>query len=442
MLFLLCVILSGCGIIGTAVDKNLNSVANTESGAPFADFKKKHGDAFVADLHADTLLWPREMFPLKGPEANKGYDTGHVDYPRLINGGVDLQMLTVVTKYPLTTTSIEDNPIYDPDAINLVGLLSVAQMWPPATWFDLNERALYQAGRLRKSVNAANGQLVMIETAQELINFHKDNQKHPDGIAVMLGIEGAHALEIGIPPEGPIDETAKLIIHDRVDEMFDAGFRMISPTHHFDNEFGRSNTGLHGVPDDGIVDDGLTNLGHEAILYMMQKGILIDLAHASNNTISDVLKLAKKIRQRVVVSHTGVQGVCKTNRNLSDGQIVDIAKAGGVIGIIYWDKLQWCPTGGGEATAAQILDGIVRSMEYVMNSIADYKVGSDAIPGAPSQYVALGSDFDGAVRTPFDTAGVWRIRAALEESGMNLSASDIDNIMGGNVLRLLIETLP
>jgi hypothetical protein len=203
VLFLLCVILSGCGIIGTAVDKNLNSVANTESGAPFADFKKKHGDAFVADLHADTLLWPREMFPLKGPEANKGYDTGHVDYPRLINGGVDLQMLTVVTKYPLTTTSIEDNPIYDPDAINLVGLLSVAQMWPPATWFDLNERALYQAGRLRKSVNAANGQLVMIETAQELINFHKDNQKHPDRIAVMLGIEGAHALEIGIPPEGP-----------------------------------------------------------------------------------------------------------------------------------------------------------------------------------------------------------------------------------------------
>jgi microsomal dipeptidase-like Zn-dependent dipeptidase len=56
------------------------------------------------------------------------------------------------------------------------------------------------------------------------------------------------------------------------------------------------------------------------------------------------------------------------------------------------------------------------------------------------EHVALGSDFDGAVTEPFDTTGVVQITDALLSEGF--SDEEIRLIMGGNVLRLLSQTLP
>jgi len=56
------------------------------------------------------------------------------------------------------------------------------------------------------------------------------------------------------------------------------------------------------------------------------------------------------------------------------------------------------------------------------------------------EHVALGSDFDGAVTTPFDTTGLAQITDALLEEGFG--EEEIRMIMGGNALRLLMQSLP
>jgi microsomal dipeptidase-like Zn-dependent dipeptidase len=150
------------------------------------------------------------------------------------------------------------------------------------------------------------------------------------------------------------------------------------------------------------------------IRRMEARGMLIDVAHAAPRTIADVLKAATR---PVIDTHTGLQGVCPGPRNLSDEELRGIAATGGLVGIGYWDAAT-CGTGA---------RAIARSIRYAANLVG-------------VEHVALGSDFDGAVKEPFDTTGVVEITDALLAEGF--SEDEIRMIMGGNVFRLLAETLP
>jgi microsomal dipeptidase-like Zn-dependent dipeptidase len=143
-------------------------------------------------------------------------------------------------------------------------------------------------------------------------------------------------------------------------------------------------------------------------------GMLVDLAHASAATIDDVLAVSTR---PVVVSHTGVKGTCDNNRNLSDEQLRKVAATGGVVGIGYWEAA----TCGRDARAA------ARAVRHAANVVG-------------VEHVTLGSDFDGAVDVPFDTRGVILVTDALLEAGF--TDEEVRAIMGGNVFRLLSETLP
>src|SRR5690606_13081953 len=114
-----------------------------------------------------------------------------------------------------------------------------------------------------------------------------------------------------------------------------------------------------------------------------EKHMLVDLAHASKPLIDDVLAIAKR---PLLVSHTGVAGTCPGPRNLSDEHLQGIAATGGVIGIGYWDA----------AVCATSVEAIVRAIRYAAD-----KVGV--------KHVALGSDFNGTVHTPFDSTGLAQI---------------------------------
>ena len=142
--------------------------------------------------------------------------------------------------------------------------------------------------------------------------------------------------------------------------------------------------------------------------------MVLDLSHASAATIDDALAVATR---PVVVSHSGVRGIADNARNLTDDQVRGVAANGGMIGIGFW------PTAcGGDDAAA-----IVRSIRYAVSIVG-------------VEHVGLGSDFDGAVPVPFDATGMVQITDALLDDGF--SAASIGSIMGGNVLRLLRETLP
>jgi microsomal dipeptidase-like Zn-dependent dipeptidase len=142
--------------------------------------------------------------------------------------------------------------------------------------------------------------------------------------------------------------------------------------------------------------------------------MLLDLAHASPAVIQDTLAISAA---PLVVSHTGVKGTCDNTRNLTDEQLRGIAGTGGVIGIGYWET----------AVCGRDARSIARAVRYTADLVG-------------VEHVALGSDFDGAVTTPFDASGLAQITDALIEQGFG--EEEIRMIMGGNVVRLLTQTLP
>ena len=326
-----------------------------------------HDSAFVADLHADPLLWGRNI--------RKRNERGHVDLPRLQDGGVDLQVFGVVTKVPRNRNY--DLTRGDTDALPI---LFIATWRPPATWFSPKQRALAQA---RELVHLAKDSSLSIVLRRDDLSI--------DGIKGLLALEGMHALE---------GEAEALT------ELHSAGFRMMGLSHHFDNAIAGS---AHGVE-----KYGLTELGRSLVPQMEALGVTIDLAHASPAAIKDTLEIATK---PVVASHGGVKGTCPGQRNLSDTQLRAIAKNGGVVGIGYWKG----------AVCDDSIRGIIAAILYAIN-----------IAGV--DHVGLGSDFDGNVKTPFDTTGLPMLTESMLAAG--LSKEDVRKVIGGNVRRVLTANLP
>jgi membrane dipeptidase len=263
--------------------------------------------------------------------------------------------------------------------------------WPRATWRSRVARAELHAARLAGFAAASRGQLTLVRSAADLDAFLERRAADPTLVAGLLAIEGAHALD---------DDLANV---ERLDR---AGFRMVGLTHFFDNAFAGS---AHG-----LAKGGLTGAGRELVSELELRRILVDVAHASAATIDDVLAIATR---PVVASHTGVRAVADNQRNLTDEQLRGIAATGGVVGIGFW------PTACGGDDAAAIARSIAHAVSVV---------GAD--------HVGLGSDFDGAVPTPFDVSGMGLLTAALLDAG--LDERTIAAVMGGSAVRLLREALP
>ncbi len=334
-----------------------------------------HDTLYIADLHADSLMWRRNT--------TQRHDRGHVDLPRLRDGGVELQIFSAVTKSP-RGLNFAENSADAPDDITLVAL---AQLWPARTWQSIYERAAYQAQRLAKYEADSENQLIIARTAADL------NQ--PDGTIVgLLLTEGAH------PLEGEIEN---------VERLFNEGYRAMGLQHFFDNELGGS---LHGQS-----QAGLTEFGFAAVREMWRLNIAVDLAHASEQTSRDVLSMSEG--GPVFISHGGVRDECTASqqRNLPNDLLIEIAARGGVVGIGYFEG----------AICDIAPDGVARAIVAAIDLM-----GVDA--------VALGSDYDGTVAVAFDTSEIAVITHELLAAG--LSEDDIRAVMGLNALRFFKESLP
>lgn len=365
------------GFAPKLIANRLNVVINLPPYAVSDQVKRLHETLTVADLHADSLLWNYDL--------NERQSTNQVDVPRLLDGNVALQAFTVVTKTP-RGMNIESNS----GRTDNIFWLALAQRQPFENLTSLTKRAVWQASRLHKYAAESRGKLVVIKSKADLAAFF-ERRRNAKIVGGWLGIEGAQALN------GKVEN---------VDVLFDAGFRMMSPSHFFDTEMGGS---AHGAE-----KYGLTEAGREMIRRMEERRMIVDLAHASSKTIDDVLAIATR---PIVVSHTGVRGTCDNQRNLTDDQIRAIAGKGGLIGIGFWDT----------AVCGTDADAIVRAIKHAA-----------AVAGV--DHVALGSDFDGSVTTPFDASGMALITDALLRAGF--ADADIRAIMGGNTAMFLAENLP
>lgn len=338
-----------------------------------------HDQLIIGDWHADTLLWKRSLLDRA--------DRGHVDLPRLIEGNVAIQMFTAVTKSP-AGQNIHSNSA---DAFDNITPLVIGQLWPPRTWNSLLERALYQAERLHRYADASDGQLRVIKTRADLDALLADRAAGQTVVGGLLGIEGAHPLE---------GDIANL---DRIEA---AGHRMIALQHFFDNALGGS---LHGEG-----NSGLTDFGRTVVAEVERRGLILDLAHSSPQVARDVLTITN---MPIVVSHTGIHGVCPVKRNFTDDLMQEIAARGGVIAIGYWTTV--------------ICDNRPASVAATIKA---------AIALLGEDHVSLGSDFDGSVTTGFDVSELSALTQALLDT--DISEAQIRKIMGENMVRVLRERLP
>ncbi len=360
------------------IAKSVNSIVTVPSPSVAVEVRRLHERLFIADLHADALLWGRNLL--------ERADYGHVDVPRLIEANVALQVFSVFTKVPRARSYARTEADSD-----LITWLAIIQRWPLGSWSSLTERALYQARQLADAAERSRGRLTLIRSVDDLERYLQRRDRDSNVTAGILAIEGLHAIEAN--PEN-------------LEVLYRAGYRMMGLTHHFDNAVAGS---AHGVE-----KGGLTKLGEQAVVRMEALSIIVDLAHASPQAIEETLDMASR---PVVVSHTGVVGTCPGSRNLTDRQIQRIAQNGGVIGIGYF-----------EAAICGLEPGdFAKAVRHVIDLVG-------------IEHVGLGSDFDGAVRTKFDVTGLPHLTESLLAEGF--SADEISKIMGGNVVRLLLEVLP
>lgn len=231
------------------------------------------------DLHADTLMWTRWIGYDLGARHEPFFPAaaffGHVDLPRLHDGGIGAQFFGLVS-------------------------LPVARRG--------NARAIdEQIDALEAFIAAGSGHLRLVRTADDVEAARRDGVT-----GALLGIEGAHALDGDL---------------DRVEHFAKRGVRYLGLLHFSANEAGHPAYGI------GRRDaEGLTAWGRALVRRCEAASVIVDLAHINRAGFLEACTMATR---PLIVSHTGVRRAHEHWRNIDDDQIRAVATTGGVVGIIF-----------------------------------------------------------------------------------------------------------
>ena len=360
------------------LERSMNVVDEHSPYSISEQAQQLHDSLFIVDLHSDSLLWDRDL----GEQSSRG----QVDLPRMRQGNVAIQVFSATTKSP-TGQNYESNTA----GTDTITPLAIVSGWPSDTWGSLFARAQYQLDKLHELVEANKAEVIFVRRKADVESLLTARQSDRNVVGAMYLIEGGHPLEADV---------------DNLDALQAQGLQFVGLTHFFDNELGGSLHGISGA--------GLTDFGRSVVQRADQLHMTIDIAHASPQMVRDVLALTSR---PVILSHGGFKGHCNSARNLDDDLMVPVAAAGGIIGVGYWD-----------ATACDYTPaGIAKSIRYGIELLG-------------LEHIALGSDYDGAVTTSFDTSELAALTQAMLDQ--NFTEAEIRAVMGGNVLRFLREQLP
>jgi membrane dipeptidase len=240
---------------------NVKHIATADSSLPL-----------LVDLHTDALyehICGRKDITLRS-------DKGHLDFPRMKEGGVNGQILAVwVSPTELKPGEYCNFALKGADAFDEV-CARCADIVAPARTPDEFRQA------------AASGR-----------------------IAAVLGVEGGHALEGRV---------------ENLDRFCERGVRVLTVTWCNSNELGDSSS------DESKPYNGLSQFGRQAVRRMNELGMIIDVSHSADKTVFDILDASAA---PVIASHSGVRARRDFNRNLTDEEIRAIAAHGGVIGVVF-----------------------------------------------------------------------------------------------------------
>jgi len=325
-----------------------------------------HGPAIVVDLQTNTLVYARSAgYDLSRRHRFRPRGTNplftHFDFPRAREGGLDA-VFFAFNAHLLREVPGRNYPV----VMDL---------------FKTLDRVL------RENADS----VALAGTADDIVRISQEGK-----LAILVGLQGGHMLDNNL---------------DHLREYHRRGARYLGLVHHKTHDWAAADN------DVAQGDPGLDPFGREVMRECNRLGIMVDLAHASPKTFEDALAVSQA---PVIVSHTACAALRPHSRNLSDDQIRQVAKAGGMIGIILHSEHLV------EKGEAQLAD-VIAHLEHVVQV-------------AGVDFVGIGSDFDGFTSAPAglrDVSQYPQLTAALLDRGF--SKDDIEKILGGNVLRVMRE---
>jgi membrane dipeptidase len=274
--------------------------------------------------------------------------------------------------------------------------------------------------------------LAMAYSAADIIRLHRAHL-----IASLIGVEGGHQIN---------DSLAVLRAY------YDAGARYLTLTH-------SSNTAWADSATDNPQHHGLTPFGKEVVREMNRLGMLVDLAHVSEDTMRAALAVSEA---PVIFSHSSARALVDHPRDVSDEVLRLVARNGGIVMVNFAPpyvsdaRRRWAaervaeearnnspPFGGlyiGQperaAAALKTWDAAHPKPPVTLADVADHIEHIRQVAGV--DYVGLGSDFDGIPETPTGLEGVDRFPALLQElERRGWSDADLAKVAGGNLLRVM-----
>jgi len=258
-------------------------------------------------------------------------------------------------------------------------------------------------------------------------------------IACLMGIEGGHAIENSLPT---------------LREFYRLGVRYMTLTWNNTNDWADAGRGERR-------HNGLSDFGKEVVREMNRLGMLVDVSHVSDKTMSDALDVSKA---PIIASHSSARALSNVPRNIPDELLRRIAKNGGVVQINFYslfvDQQTLAPQADArgqqlrtqqEALSMKYADDPERLAEESDKLEAQYPLPplplsklidhiDHIVKVAGIDHVGLGPDFDGANDFPEGARDVSMFpNITYELLKRGYSEQDIRKILGENLLRVFTQ---
>lgn len=247
-------------------------------------------------------------------------------------------------------------------------------------------------------------------------SLHRNVEKYHDIIAMAYNAEdilnneksGKMSAVLTMEEGRMVDGSLEKLKH-----YYDMGVRALSLTWNYANCFGSPNS-----KDETIMNTGLTPFGKEAVVYMQELGMLVDVSHLSDGGFWDCIHILKK---PFVATHSDSRSVQYHSRNLTDEMIRALADKGGVSGINF------CPMFLNGKDDSKVAD-MARHARHMAN------VGG-------MDFVALGSDLDG-IRGDLEIDSCEKIQLLVDAlKKEKFTEAEIEKIFYKNVLRVMKDAM-
>ena len=362
-----------------------------------------HRRAIIVDMHADTT----QRLVDENVDLAQRLPDGHLDAVRAKEGGLDAQFFSIWV---------------EPDLFGGGGERAI-------------KRADVQIEAVRNLAARHPETWELATTAADVRRIAASGK-----IAALMGMEGGYA----------IDERI-----ENVGRYYQMGVRYMSPAWSVSTSWAGSSGDEIGKT------RGLNDFGKQVIREMNRLGMMVDVSHLSDRAFWDIVNTSTR---PVIATHSGCRAIADVPRNLTDEMIVALAKTGGVINVIFYpEHIEPGYAVKKKQVDAEIAPQVQRASEAEKGDAAHKKLARDRVrreeflkrlpPVSVARivdhidrivklvgidHVGIGSDFDGIQVVPADlksVADLPNLTAELLRRGY--SESDIDKILGGNMLGVM-----